>query len=315
MLFNELQEFLSYQLFYYETFYTHFIYTNFLFYIRIMKTINYILFFSCLLFIACKNDLHNNDLHQNTAFPYKALYQENLGYMNMPRPADSYNYPVYPSMKEWEAFTTSQEMVDACQVPKTTLSKMSTQAVVQAIWEYPFLPDVLLRYEYQSDFEAMFSENNAYMELVKRKDAGTALFERLTLVNPLTPLPRLEAQVLEILISQTAFLSQLNDNDKKKIIEIAFANDDSRQSSPDSDSYNYYRATTWLLIGRTMLAANYSPFAEAVKDNEQLKFFIEGWGSEIGGDSGKTGYVYMEPVYGDIPQSIINFGKNYLNNK
>ena len=280
-----------------------------------MKTINYILFFSCLLFIGCKNDLHNNDLHQNTAFPYKALYQESLDYMNMPRPADSYNYPVYPGMKEWEAFTTSQEMVDACQVPKTTLSKMSTQAVVQAIWEYPFLFEVFHRYEYQFDFEGIFSKNNAYMELVKRKDAGTALFERLTLVNPLTPLPRLESQALEILISQTAFLSQLNVSDKKKIIEIAFANDDSRQSSPDSDSYNHYRATTWLLIGRTMFAANYTPFVKAVKDNEKLKFFIDGWVPNQYSDSGKCIYTYMESVYDDIPQAIISFGKNYLNNK
>jgi len=275
-----------------------------------MKTFNYLLFFTCLFFIAC-----NNKISQDTTFPYKILFQKNLGCMNMSRPADSYNYPVYPGMKEWENLTTSQAMVDACQIPTNTLSKMSTQAIVQAIWEYPLLPEVTHRFEYQFDFEGMFSENNAYMELVKRTDAGTALFERLALVNPLTPLPRLESQVLELLISQTVFLSQLNDSDKKKILEIAFANDDLRQGTPDSDSYNNYRATTWLLIGRTMLAANYNPFIEAVNNNEQLKFFIDGLVSNQYSDSGKTGYVYMTQVYGDIPQAIINFGKNCLTNK
>jgi hypothetical protein len=39
-------------------------------------------------------------------------------------------------------FKTGKEMEDACQVPADVLKNMSTQAVIQAIWEYPFFMDV-----------------------------------------------------------------------------------------------------------------------------------------------------------------------------
>lgn len=276
-----------------------------------MKTVRYLLFI-CFFFIGC-----NENRDEKNPFLYEALIRESLDYMNMPRPADSYNYPVYPGMKEWEDLTTSQAMVEACQIPQNTLHEMSTQAVIQAIWEYPFLSEVFHRFAYQTDFEAIFLKNNAYMELIEREDAGTALFERLVLVNPLTPAPKFESQALEILISQTAFLSQLNDDTKRKIVETAFKNDDLRQSyfNGDKSSFTYYisAAVTCLLVGMTMVAADYLPFVEAVNNNDELKFFIIGKIPKEAWDDSDSAYIYMESVYGDIPQMIISYGKKYLN--
>ncbi|MDR3226687.1 MAG: hypothetical protein LBT56_03340, partial [Prevotellaceae bacterium] len=148
-----------------------------------MKTIKHIIFiiigFSL---ISCEK----NDITTESEFKYEHLITAKLECMNMPRPSDSYNYPVYPGMPEWAEFETVEEMVEACQIPENTLKKMSTQAVIQAIWEYPFAFDVLQRYQYQFDFR-MFLENNAYNELTKRTDAGMALLERLTCINPLMP--------------------------------------------------------------------------------------------------------------------------------
>jgi len=95
-------------------------------------------------------------------FSYEELILPQLQSMNMPRPTDSWNYPVYPGMDEWAKFESSQEMVDACQVPEKRLKKMSTQAVIQALWEYPFFTEPLHRYLYQKDFESLFLQNNAY---------------------------------------------------------------------------------------------------------------------------------------------------------
>ena len=262
-----------------------------------MKKINYFLFIF-LLFFACDNVL---ELGDNT-FYYKELFKENLDYMNMPRPTDSYNYPIYPGMTEWANFATGQQMVDACQIPKNTLSKMSTQAIIQAIWEYPLLHEIFHRYQYQSDLVSLFSTNNAYVELTQRKDAGSALFERLTLVDPLTPAPRLESQLLELLISQTVFLSQLKNDEKRKIVEIAFYSDDIRQNASMSLDHNII---AWLLIGRTMISTVYSPFVEVVNKSEQFKLFL----------NGNDGYTYMEQIIGDIPQEITNYGKIFLDNK
>jgi hypothetical protein len=115
-------------------------------------------------------------------FDYEELIQARLD-SEMPRPDDSYNYPVYPGMPEWSEFKTTEEMVAAIQVPENILKKMSTQAVIQAIWEYPLWFDVLCRLQYQLDFDGEFSNNNAYKELIKRADAGTSLLERLNSIN------------------------------------------------------------------------------------------------------------------------------------
>lgn len=256
----------------------------------------------------------NSNYEQKTESQYKELIQSRLECMNMSRPSDSYNYPVYPGMKEWVNFTTGQQMLDACQIPINILEKMSTQAVIQAIWEHPLLFDVLHRYEFQEDFEAMFSQNNAYKELVRRKDAETSLLTRLKLVNPLTQDVVPESQSLELLISQTSFLVQLNNDQKKEIIDIAFKNDDLRQNDAELTN-SPYRAITWLLIGRTLVAADYIPFVEAIDKNNQLKYFLDGWIPQQNETHVNTGYVYMEQIYGAIPQCIINFGKDFLNEK
>ena len=282
-----------------------------------MKTIIYFISICfCLCFFACNNDIEPVD--STKYFPYGELYPENLYYMNMPRPADSYNYPVYPGMKEWAAFKTSDEMVEACQVPKEKLSKMSTQALIQAIWEYPLKSEIFWAsgFTFLSSFENVFLENYAYLELIKRKDAGEALFERLSLVNPLTPFPQLESKVLELVVLQDVFLSQLSDNKKVKIVEFAFTHDDIRENDPAwvNSSLTYLtRPVTWVLIGRAMVSAGYSPFIETVNDNAELKFFLNGWQPDSYSVSGKTGYVYMEPQYSSILQVIINFGESFIN--
>ena len=35
--------------------------------------------------------------------------------------SDAYDFPVKPGTKEWAAFTTHEEMVDACQIPESIL--------------------------------------------------------------------------------------------------------------------------------------------------------------------------------------------------
>ncbi|GHV08095.1 hypothetical protein FACS1894160_1800 [Bacteroidia bacterium] len=273
-----------------------------------MKTLNYLFVIVFIAFLACsenasleKEEQTEEEVQTPLEPKYKGLIQDKLECMNMPRPADSYNYPVYPGMEEWAQFKTVREMVNACQVPEDILKTMSTQAVIQAIWEYPFLFDILHRFEYQSDFEGTFLQNNAYNELIKRTDAGTALLERLLALDPANSDVRYEPKALEILTSQAVFLSQLDDDAKKKLIEVTLKNDELRQKNVELT--NLFRATAWLLIGKTLVSTNYTPFIEYMNKDEQLRLFLE-----------SQSYVYLEGVYGAIPQIIVEYAKQYLMN-
>ncbi|GHT58233.1 hypothetical protein AGMMS50239_02410 [Bacteroidia bacterium] len=276
----------------------------------IMKTLNYLFFIMFIAFLACSENAslekeeqteeeQTEEEVQTPSEPkYKDLIQDKLGSMNMPRPADSYNYPVYPGMEEWAQFKTVWEMVNACQVPEDILKTMSTQAVIQAIWEYPFLFDILHRFEYQSDFEGTFLKNNAYNELIKRTDAGTALLERMLALDPVKWGPWFGPKAFEVLTSQAVFLSQLDDDAKKKLIKVTLKNDELRQKKGS----NYpFRELTWILIGRTLVSANYPPFMEEYMKDEQMKLFLEA-----------RSYIYEEVVYGAIPQIIVEYAERYL---
>ena len=205
------------------------------------------------------------------------------------RPADSYNYPVVPGMDEWANFQTTEEMLDACQVPKDVLEQMSTQAVVQAILDIPFLLDLFAGWSYQFHFEIMFTDlvhpkaNNAYIELSKRNDAGKALLDRLLLTDPLPHRSlHFESQMVELLLSQTNFLSQVKEH-ADDIVRLALRNDELRRKDKmwdTTDGKTLQRTAseniTPMMIGRTMFIAEYAPFLEAANSNILIKIFIDG---------------------------------------
>ena len=274
-----------------------------------MRRLIYYLF-TFILIVAC-----NNEQDQVTTFPYEKLFSENLKCMNMPRPNGSYNYPIYPGMDEWSKFNTGQQMVEACQIPKEIVSQMSTQALVQAIWEHPLLWEIFHRFQYQSDFESIFFDNNAYMELTKHADAGSILLKRLELAIPLAPAPRSETHLLELLISQPIFLSQLNNDAKIKVVEIAFQNDSLRKNEiPLNTFMNYNGIITSLLIGRAMVAANYITFLEVVNNHEELKFYLGGWYPKgtFEYQEHAIAISYNSPQYDDIQMYIERIGKQFL---
>lgn len=206
---------------------------------------------------------------------YLDLIKDRLEYMNMPRPEGSYNYPIYPGMKAWADFTTTPDMVAACQVPTVILKEQSTQAVIQAIWEYPFFYEVMLEYgRYQRAYENILSSNNAYKELIRRSDAGICLFQRYILVEPckegVTILPR----TLEFMISQECFLSQLTPDDKIALMKTIFEKEHQREIR-GVPLLSATTIATHMLMGRIMVSSGYIPFTEEVDKNEVLSYFLE----------------------------------------
>jgi hypothetical protein len=228
------------------------------------------------------------------------------GMMNMPRPADTYSYPAVPGTDEWAAFKTGEEMMEACQIPVDMLKNMSTHGIIQSILEHPLLSGIVHRFQYRTDFDSFVSGNHAYEELKARKDAGTCLLERLTLVDPVIPDAEFdEPHVLEIILSQAVFLSRLNDSEKRTVVKTAFKNDDLRQKAYPENSLRrtYWRAVTWLLAGRTMANAGYAPFVEEMERNIALQIFLDG----------SNHYTYMQTVDEPVPQMIIHHAVKYTN--
>lgn len=52
---------------------------------------------------------------------------------------EPYQYPITPADEAWADFKTSQEMYDACQIPDGVLTRMTTEALLETVLNYPFL--------------------------------------------------------------------------------------------------------------------------------------------------------------------------------
>ncbi len=187
-----------------------------------------------------------------------------LNCMNFPRPDDAYEYPVLPGMEEWRFFSSTEEMIEACQIDPGLLENLTTQAVFQALWEYPFFFEYGNRDQYQRDFEGIFSNNNAYKEFLKRTDAGEVLYQRLLSVKPLCEGTTVYSRGLELFLSQDVFLQQLNDSQKQSVVSVSLQNDAIRQK--EIDGTDGLRTVTALLLARVLYSADYKPFTDLISD-------------------------------------------------
>ena len=275
-----------------------------------MKTSFYLIFI-CLFLTACDNGKEEVKVEEDGYLSYLRSCKGLLECMNFERPADSYNYPVYPGTEEWASFTTGQQRRDTYQIPIEVLKKMSTHAVIQAIWEHYYFFEYIVsssdRY-YQRAFDSsnsVFLSNNAYMELVKREDAGEKLLERFILLNPMDPRTTVAwfiTIMFELLIAQPAFLAQFDNDALKIIVETAFEKDELREKYSSTIHNFFHRHITWMLMGRAMLAADYTPYVNALQDDEDLYLYT-------------VGRLFNDKNFGSFPPIIFDFSKKFITEK
>jgi len=195
------------------------------------------------------------------------------------------------------------ERRDACQIPVETLKKMTTQAVIQAILDHPMQMDIFLYNRFIQGFNAVYKDNNALAELVKRGDASELLLAKLveSFLDPNYPLLSFKVIVLEFVASQ--YLK--GDLDKMKVfVESALKHDNQNQT-------DLFKDIRFMLIGRTMLAAKYKPFIIAVEENQFLQPYLDDFDQFAG----------YEPIgynSNHLTQPIIiirDFANNFINEK
>ena len=131
-----------------------------------MKRTIFILMFFAILY-GCKET--DDPITQGEMRPYALEINEGL---DIERPIDSYNYPITPGMPEWNELKTSEELFNACQIDAAITKRMSTEALVQALIEWPFIVEAAALPNYIPYLE---SKLNCYIELRKRSDVASVL--------------------------------------------------------------------------------------------------------------------------------------------
>lgn len=86
---------------------------------------------------------------------------------------EPYEYPVVPGTDEWKTFTTHEQMIQACQIPESILKRMTTEALLLTVMDFPLLGDTLLFDNEDAGYKALKENCNALIEFLERDDAVT----------------------------------------------------------------------------------------------------------------------------------------------
>jgi len=60
------------------------------------------------------------------------------------KPSDSYVFPIVPGTAQWLALPTTADRYAACEIPAATVHSMSTEALIQSWFDYPFINDIFI---------------------------------------------------------------------------------------------------------------------------------------------------------------------------
>lgn len=137
-----------------------------------------------------------------------------------------WDYPIKPGSQEWASFTTGQQMLEACQVPKKVLNTSTTKELVDICLNYPMFFDYSASNDERKGISKMISDFNGLSELSKRKDGTFELINAYKEYPVFTEIQQESSKdyytpyklpFLELLLADGAFMNQL---DKQKSAEL-----------------------------------------------------------------------------------------------
>ena len=236
---------------------------------------------------------------------YLGINAAKIEAMNMERPAGSYDYPVCPGMEEWSVFISTWQMVSTVEIPEDMLKEMSTEALMQGIWEYPFFFELpTSSFSLQHGYEALLPYINIGREFLSRDDAAECLYHRYEIVNVAHEGAIILARSLEVMLAQDVYLAKYNDEQLKKLIEMVYKNDIIRYGENSNVETGIMRSCSWFLIGRILRHIGYEPFLNILENDALMQIYMDEGYVDMGMDPGESFQTFT---------TINELGKQFLN--
>lgn len=171
----------------------------------------------------------------------------------------SWDFPVKPGSEKWKTFQTGMEMVEACQVPKSVLSGLSTEELLLICLKYPLLFDIGA-FNFFSDGYAAYENNfNGIREFYHRSDAAVVIYSYYKQLN-------LEdskiyssiffvfrVSVVEYMVSAPSVISNYTARQRKEVAGVLLSNLVLKKAQ-EGDFPNTYLNSSYLALIRIMEA-------------------------------------------------------------
>ena len=196
-----------------------------------------------------------------------------------------YDFPTKPGTDAWKQLASRQEMLQAVQIPETTLKAMSTKALVETVLKYPLLGDMLAHLQIQDGVDAVAKDFNGLAALFEREDAGRELLARYQTMNPaaidaswtIEQQGQYDAQftAIEMLLAQEAILKQLSSEEMRELLTEATAKMKAKQQYLEIyGAFGQERTALVMARGLQQTAADLPCFA-TLKAEPEVTAFLE----------------------------------------
>jgi hypothetical protein len=172
----------------------------------------------------------------------------------------AWDYPVKPGGDQWAAFTTGQQMLDACQIPQKILNALNTKELTEICLNYPLFFEYLALDNEREGINIMIENFNGLNELSKRED-GTAelikLYKEFPIITKVQDVKSVNYHTpyklpfLELLISDNIFIDKLNDNELLELGKIVL--DRYEKKVENLKIYSLYNIKRTFLLGSVIL--------------------------------------------------------------
>lgn len=229
---------------------------------------------------------------------------------------DTYKYPIRPRSEEWKAFTSSEQMVEATQIPYSILEHMSTIGVFESCAENPLNIDLYISMEPQRFYDSFKETFNVCKELIKRDDIATELIKRYSIMclecdaNNYSNFSGKGGNVessfasIEFLLAQEDILSKASKEQCYELAQLVLKVYEKNIKNGQSIFFTLF--PVWI-AARIMDHYEYPEFLKLKAQNEQILIF-----DSTGIPLLKTGSNYTE---NDIFHEVMKKFKLFLNTK
>jgi hypothetical protein len=194
-----------------------------------------------------------------------------------------WDYPVKPGTGEWAAFTSGQQMRDACQIPQRILQTLDAKELAGICMNYPLSSDYLASNDERKGISMMIENFNGLKELSRRNEGAKELmriytdfpvFAHTAQITPQNYDAVYKLPFPELLLADDAFIHQLSGEELTElqdIVRIKYSN-----KAANSSVYSLFNIKKTFLLGAVAIDRQKDKTV-SVKQQDVAKKFIENY--------------------------------------
>lgn len=193
----------------------------------------------------------------------------------------TWDYPVKPGSEEWLNVEDYSKRLQLLNVPNDILSKMSTKDLVLTCLKYPQIELIFTRNDILTGISYVSTFFNGFIELSKRKDAGTELLKLYKDLNPdKYVLANLKEKishkknfiVMELLLSSPVILGNMEKEERTDLLNVSY--NKYEEKAKYWQQFYFDQISSNLLVMAQILKLDKSSTSDDIEYNRKMNILL-----------------------------------------